>query len=149
MGGLAAQLVTGYLLDRFATPRVIAPFALLSLAALFLLQFGHGQQAALVAIFLFGFGCTACGPVSYFTTRYFGVRSFSTVFGSIFPVIILLGAGSPVIFGAIFDRTNSYGGALVLADIAMAGAFVLLVLLRPYAYPVRQDGTPDETLSGV
>ena len=144
LGGLVAQVLTGYLLDRFDTPRVIAPFAILTLLSLLLLQFGHGERVTLAAVFLFGVGCAACGPISYFTSRYFGVRNLSTIYGTLFPITLLLGASAPVVVGAIFDRAGSYAWAMIAADVAIAISIVFFLALGPYPYPVADSANGDE-----
>jgi MFS family permease len=144
LGGLIAQIIAGYLLDRFDTPRVIVPFAVLTLLSLLLLQFGQGKQIILAAVFLFGFGCSACTPISYFTTRYFGVRNFSAIYGSMIPFMVVLAGGAPVLFGKIFDFTGSYGWALIAGDITIAASTVFFMLLDPYPYPDKEP--KDESL---
>jgi MFS family permease len=140
VGGLVAQLATGFLLDRFDTPRVITPFAVLSLIGVLLLHFAHGQTATLAAILLFGLGCGGqTSMTSYFTTRYFGVRNFSTIYGSLFPILLLFSAPAPVVVGAIFDSTGSYGSALLLLEGLLALTIGFFLLLKPYPYPVKSD----------
>ncbi len=138
-GGLVAQLLTGYLLDRFDTPRVIVPFALGSLASLVLLQVAHGEATVLAAIVLFGIGCGGQTSISsYFTTRYFGVRNFSTIYGSLFPILLLLGAPAPIVIGAIFDASGSYNLGLIALEVAIASSIVCFWYLGPYPYPVTE-----------
>jgi MFS family permease len=135
-GGLCAQLISGVLLDRFDTPRVPLPFSLMALASLLLLQIGQGNTAVLTAFFLFGLGCGALtSTTSYFTTRYFGVRNFSTIYGVLFPAFLLISAPAPVILGAIFDATGSYDLALAVVALAVAIGIICLWRLKPYPYP--------------
>ena len=139
-GGLIAQILTGYLLDKIDTPRVIAPFAMISFASLLSVQFGHSIPVILSSLFLFGFGCAACGPITYFTSRFFGVRNLSTIYGSLFPVTLLLAAPAPAVMGVIFDATHSYQVAMVLADGAILLSIAFFLLLEPYPYPVKDAG---------
>ena len=139
VGGLVAQILTGLLLDRYDTPRVILPFAILSLASIALLHVGHGVALVLTAILLFGIGCGGqTSMTSYFTTRYFGVRNFSTIYGSLFPILLVLSAPAPIVVGAVFDRTGSYGWALVALEAALALTVLFFWLLEPYPYPVKE-----------
>lgn len=147
IGGFAAQLATGILLDRFDTPRVIAPFAALSAASMILLYLGRGPWVILPVMLLAGFGCAGqTSMTSYFTTRYFGVRNFSTIIGSIMPILLLFSAPSPVIVGAIFDRTHSYELAIMLFEGSLILSIILFFRLDPYPYPVRAS-VPDRTVS--
>jgi cyanate permease len=136
-GGLAAKLVIGLLLDSIDTPRIIAPFALVSLISLLVIKFGHGEILGLSALFVFGFGCIACGPMAYLTTRYFGVRSFSKIYGSTVPIMTLLGAGSPVLAGLIYDLTGSYDLTLTAASFAMFAGFLLFLTLPLYRFRLK------------
>jgi sugar phosphate permease len=149
LGGLASQILTGYLLDRFDTPRTIAPFAILTLLGLLLVQFGHGYYVVLPAVFLFGAGCAACSPISYFTSRYFGVRNLSAIYGSLFPITLLLCAPAPVVMGAIFDATGSYSWALTAADLAIIISVAFFLLLQPYPYPVKEVREDSRTGQGT
>jgi dipeptide/tripeptide permease len=72
--------------------------------------------------------------MAYLTTRYFGLLTFSTIFGSTVPIMILLGAGSPVLAGLIFDNTGSYALALTIAGLAMLAGLILFALLPPYRF---------------
>lgn len=138
VGGMIAQIITGYLFDRFDTPRVMLPFAIGTLASLLLLQVARGDVVTLSALLLFGMGCGGLTSMSsYYTTRYFGVRNFGTIYGSLFPILLVLCAPSPIIIGAIFDATKSYGAGLLMIDAALVLAIVCFWLLRPYPYPVK------------
>lgn len=138
-GALVAQILTGLLLDRFDTPRVIVPFAVLSLLSMALLCVSHGAVPVLAEIMLFGIGCGGqTSMTSYFTTRYFGVRNFSTIYGSLLPILLLLSAPGPVLVGAVFDHTGSYGWALTGLGVALALTVALFWLLKPYPYPVKE-----------
>jgi hypothetical protein len=70
----------------------------------------------------------------YLLTRYFGLRSFSTLYGFTWTAYAMAGALGPVLMGRVFDVTGSYGPLLALlsAQTLIAGA---LMLLMP-AYPV-------------
>ena len=140
-GGLSAKLIIGFLLDRVDTPRIIAPFAVLSLISLLIIRFGEGSALSLAALFGFGFGCVACGPMAYLTTRYFGVRAFSTIYGSTVPIMTFLGAGAPVLAGLIYDSSGSYDWALSAACIVMLVAVVLFLTLPPYRFRVNDQAS--------
>ena len=136
-GGLIAQLLTGYFLDRLNTPHVILPFAIGSLIGLLVLHAAHDQMVVLGAFLIFGVGCGGQTSISsYFTTRYFGVRNFSTIYGSMLPILVVISAPAPFIIGAVFDRTRSYSIALAGLEIALFVSIVCFWLLKPYPYPL-------------
>jgi MFS family permease len=139
-GGLIAQLMTGILLDKFNTPRVILPFTIASFLCMSALYFVHGDLLVLSLMFLFGIGCGGqTSMTSYFTTRFFGVRNFATIYGSMVPLLWTVTAPSAVVFGACFDYFKSYNAAILLAVVALFSSVVFFAKLEPYPYPRRMD----------
>jgi MFS family permease len=138
MGALIAQLSIGFLLDRFNTPKVIVPFALLSLLGIAVIHLGTGKLILLSGTVLFGLGCGGeTSMTSYFVTRFFGVRNFSRIYGSLMPILLLSGAPGPIVAGWIFDVRGSYGWAMIAMEIALALAVACFSLLGPYPFPIR------------
>lgn len=141
LGALAAQIMTGVLLDRFDTPRVILPFAVVSLASVLALRAAHWQPLTLALLLVFGVACGGqTSMTSYFTTRYFGVRNFSAIYGTFFPVLWLSTSPAAVVVGAFYDRTRSYDGAMLLLVAALASAAIFFALLETYPYPLKSQG---------
>jgi MFS family permease len=145
MGGasLAGRLITGWLVDRFFAARV--SFILLSLVALgtFLLATADTFAAGVVAVALIGFGMGGEFDVTpYLVSRYFGLRSFGTLYGIAFAAAAAAGAVGPVLLGRTFDSTGSYESLLpALALLVLTGAVLMLTLppydLRTHAQSVR------------
>jgi hypothetical protein len=72
----------------------------------------------------------------YLLTRYFGLRSFSTLYGLTWTAYAIAGAIGPVWMGKAFDATGSYGSLLTVLSLAtLASAGLLLLLPR---YPGRE-----------
>ena len=144
MGGasLAGRLVTGWLLDRFFAARV--SFALLTLAALgtFVLSGAESLAAGLVAAALIGFGMGGEADVTpYLLSRYFGLRSFSVLYGLTWTFYAIAGAIGPVLMGKAFDVTGSYEALLVrLALGTLAVAALMLFVPRYHSPATRADG---------
>jgi MFS family permease len=134
MGGaiLAGRLVTGWLLDRFFAPRVAACLFALSAFGTFLLASANSLPAAAGAATLIGFGMGGEGDVTpYLLSRYFGLRSFSTLYGFTWTGYAIAGAVGPVIMGRAFDATGSYRALLVqLASVTVLAASLMLFLPR-------------------
>jgi MFS family permease len=149
LGALAAQIMTGVLLDRFDTPRVILPFAVVSLASVLALRVAHWQPLTLALLLVFGVACGGqTSMTSYFTTRYFGVRNFSAIYGTFFPVLWLSTSPAAVVVGAFYDRTRSYDGAMLLLVAALTSAAIFFALLEAYPYPVKSHGTEQTAAPG-
>jgi MFS family permease len=134
LGGatLAGRLVTGWLLDRYFAPRVA--FCLLLLSALGALMLAGARSLAVgaTAAALIGAGMGGEADITpYLLSRYFGLRSFSTLYGFTWTAYAIAGAIGPVIMGRAFDVTGSYQALLtVLALVTFGGAALMLLLPR-------------------
>jgi predicted MFS family arabinose efflux permease len=138
MGGasLIGRLLTGWLLDRFFAARV--SFALLSAAALgiFMLSSASSITTGVVAAVLIGLGMGGEADVTpYLLSRYYGLKSFSVLYGLTWTFYAVAGAIGPVLMGKAFDATGSYETLLAqLALVTLAVAALMLFLPR-YAPP--------------
>ena len=135
MGGasLVGRLSTGWLLDRFFAARV--SLALLAIAALgtFLLSGAHSLAAGVLAAALIGFGMGGEADVTpYLLSRYFGLRSFSMLYGFTWTFYAVAGAIGPVLMGKAFDVTGSYEALLVRLSAATLAVAALMLLLPRY-----------------
>lgn len=131
---IVARLVTGSLIDRFHGPIVAAVgFSLPILASLLLLSFdGSTMMAATIAI-LIGAGVGAeVDALAYLASRYFGMRSFGTLFGTITGGISLgIGLG-PTAAGMIYDAFGTYRPMFLLILPLVALSVALVASLGPY-----------------
>ena len=129
---LLGRLSTGWLLDRFFAPRVGACLFALSALGTFLLAGAHTLPAGIEGAALIGFGMGGEGDVTpYLLSRYFGLKSFSTLYGFSWTAYAIAGAVGPVIMGRAFDATGSYGALLVqLAAVTLVAGGLLLLLPR-------------------
>ena len=130
---IVGRIAGGWLIDRFWAPGVA--FVMLSLPAMSCwLMAGGGMSvpAAAMAIFLIGFAAgVEYDLMAFLVARYFGMKSYSAIYGSLYG-FFALGAGiGPVAFGKVFDKTGSYGPVLgTSAALLMIGAVALLFLGR-------------------
>jgi len=134
MGGaiLAGRLFTGLLLDRYFAPRVAVCLFALSALGTFLLAGARSLPVGMGAAALIGFGMGGEGDVTpYLLSRYFGLKSFSTLYGFTWTAYAIAGAVGPVIMGRAFDATGSYRALLMqLAVVTLAAASLMLLLPR-------------------
>jgi predicted MFS family arabinose efflux permease len=148
MGGaiLAGRLITGWLLDRFFAPRVA--FCLLGITALgtFLLAGAQSLVMGITGAALIGFGMGGEGDVTpYLVAKYFGLRSFSTLYGFTWTAYAIAGAIGPVIMGKAFDATRSYQALLSqLALLTLAAAVLMLFLPRYRVFSSTDEFRVDE-----
>jgi MFS family permease len=126
---LAGRLLTGWLVDRFFGAHV--SFVLLALGT-FLLAGAHSFSMGIAAAVLIGFGRGGESDVTpYLLSRYFGLRSLSTLYGFTWIATGLAGAAGPILMGRAFDATGSYEGLLIrLAIATLAVAFLMLAVPR-------------------
>jgi MFS family permease len=130
---IAGRLASGWLMDRVWAPLVA--FVLLTLPALACLLLAQGQlsyPAAALAIALIGLAAgMESDLVAYLVARYFGLRKYSSIYGSIYVFYALGGAIAASVFGWAYDRTHSYSSVLTIsAAILVAGGAAFLTLGR-------------------
>lgn len=128
---ICGRLVGGWLLDRFWAPGVA--FVLLGLptiSCVILAGTDLDPVMARFAILLLGFALgIEYDVVAFLTSRYFGMRAYSSLY-AIFYVCFSSGAGfAPLIFGIIRDATGGFTAALHGSAVALpicASCFLLL-----------------------
>lgn len=139
---LAGRLMTGWLLDRFFAGRVAC--GLLATAALgtYLLAGAGSLAEGVLAASLIGFGMGGEADVTpYLLARYFGLRSFSMLYGLTWTFYACAGAVGPMLMGRAFDATGSYEtllSQLAIGTLAVGGLMLLLPAYRAEPQPVEQ-----------
>lgn len=151
LGGatLVGRLVTGWLLDRYFGPRV--GFGLLAVAAFgtYLLAGAHSAVSGCVGAALIGVGMGGEADVTpYLLSRYFGLRSFSTLYGFSWTAYAIAGAVGPVIMGRAFDATGSYEALLLRLSIFTVVTAALMLFLPRYEW-MRRWSVASELVVGA
>ena len=132
-GALLARAGTGYLLDRFFASHLAVYFFCASALGIILLWSGVVGGLAFVAAVLVGLGQGAEFDIlPYAISRYFGLRAFGEIYGSIFAAVTLGGAIGPLVMGVSFDATGSYSLALISFAVSSFTAAGLMIGLGPY-----------------
>jgi cyanate permease len=130
---LAGRLVTGLLLDRFFGPRVSFVLLIGVAAGIQLLSSAHTSAPVIAASVLIGLGLGGEADITpYLLTRYFGLRSFSALYGFTWTAYAIAGAIGPLIMGRAFDLTGSY--TLLLSLLAAAGLLSAILMLTMPQY---------------
>jgi MFS family permease len=125
----------GWLMDRLFAPRVGMLFYALSASGLVLLWAAPAGPSTFLAAFLVGLGMGAeVDMIAYLASRYFGLRSFATVYGYAFAAFMVAGALGPLMMGVVFDHFHSYSVGVGVAAIASLAAAALLTVLGPYRF---------------
>lgn len=134
LGGatLVGRLLTGWLLDRYFAPRV--SLCLLAIASLGVFVLANAQSPA---VSFFGAACIGLGMggeadvTPYLLAKYFGLRSFSTLYGLTWTAYAIAGAIGPVIMGKAFDVSGSYQALLInLSVFTLVSAGLMMFLPR-------------------
>lgn len=135
LGGTSVfgRIGVGWLLDRFFGARVALLVNLVTAAGIFLLAKAASFPAGCLAAALIGVGAGGEAAITpYLLTRYFGLRSFSTLYGLTWTFYAAAGAIGPVILGRAFDATGSYTSLLSVLAIALAIAAGMNLFLPKY-----------------
>ena len=140
LGGatLLGRILTGWLLDRYFAPWVA--FCLLATSAfgVFLLSDAKSAFVGFAGAALIGLGMGGEADVTpYLISKYFGLRSFATLYGFSWTAYAIAGAIGPVIMGKAFDATGSYAVLLLWLSAITAGAGSLMLLLPRYERQTR------------
>jgi len=131
---LVGRVITGWLLDRFFAPRVGFVLLLISALGAYVLASARSMTMGVAAAAMIGFGMGGEGDVTpYLLAKYFGVRSFSTLYGVTWTAYAFAGAIGPMIMGKAFDATGSYETLLVELAVLTAVSGGLMLLLPRYS----------------
>lgn len=142
---LVGRLFTGWLLDRCFAPRVA--FCILCIAALgtLILSGAKSLSTGVIGAVCIGIGMGGEADITpYLLSKYFGLRSFSTLYGFSWTAYAIAAAIGPVIMGKAFDITGSY--QVLLAELALSTliAAALMLLLPRYS-----NGRASEKMGAV
>ncbi len=130
---LVSRIVTGYMLDRFFAPYLVAVLFLVSAAGFLLILYGASVGVAAIGAICLGAGLGAeSDAVPYLLTRFFGLERFSELYGYTWSAYAIAGASGPLIMGSAFDRTGSYRGPLLVFCGLVIVAACLLACLPDY-----------------
>lgn len=134
--GLAiARVGLGAVLDRVFAPFVAcAAFFIGAVGfAIFLTGAAHVPSMIILAALLLGISTGSEGDLIPFLVRkYFGNRSFGSIYGCLFGMATLGGAVGPFLYGLAFDRLGSYTVVHEVSLVACAVGAVAVLLLGRY-----------------
>jgi MFS family permease len=127
------QIVIGTMFDRTNAPRFAGLFLIVSIIGLALIGWTSGPVWLIVGAILLGIGSgTEYGMLPCVIPRYFGVRAFSELYGTIFGVSILVSGFTPILMGVAFDANGNYTLALVLIAVALVCSALCILLMPTY-----------------
>lgn len=130
---LVGRLIVGGMLDRFTGSRVACLMLMSAAAGILMLSRAATLSTGCIATGLIGIGMGAEADITpYLLNRYFGLASFSTLYGLTWTFYAFAGGIGPVLLGYTFDSKGSYASILVFLSLAAALAALLMLLLPPY-----------------
>lgn len=135
-GAMLGQLGSGYLLDRFDTPRIALPFFAAAMIGAAVTHTTGSPTALIMGALLLGLGHgSELGIGAYLVSRYYGLRSYGAIYGCVFSAANL-GVGIGILSMArVHDITGSYSRMAYVMPAALLVTMLLLLTLGPYKYP--------------
>ena len=138
------QIVIGAMLDRTKSPRFAGTFLIVAIVGLVLIGATTSPTWLIVGAVAIGIGSgTEYGLLPCVIPRYFGVRSFSAIYGEIFGVSILVSGFTPILMGLTFDSKGNYNLALVMIAVALLCSGILIIFMPSYRSILRPRGGTD------
>ncbi len=146
---IVGRLISGYCLDRFHGPYVATVFYLMAGSGIALIASGAGGlPMAFAGTVLCGMGLGAEGDLlGYFVSRYFGLRSFGTIYGFMIGIFSLGNGVGPFLMGLSFDNTHSYLTAALGFEILLLVCCGLVLSLGAYTFPAGRHSGATATLA--
>lgn len=131
IGVILGRVLIGWTIDRLFAPYVAAVVFLITAGGCVALILG-GSAAAPIAAFVIGFALGAeIDLIAYLTARYFGMRNYGFLYGSIYSIFSIGAAAGPAIVGHLFDSYGNYRFALwIMASCLAFGALTVASLPR-------------------
>ena len=131
--GLAGAMAAGVIVDRLASPRIVAVGFLLALAGVALLRLGAGPGAFVAGCVLLGAGNFAAGSaLPYMIGRFFGLRRMGEIFGACAALVAILSATGPMLFAVAVAAGVSIATVFNVGMVVLAAAALLLLPIRRY-----------------
>ena len=129
----AFQVISGRLLDRSSSPRIVVPLYALAIPGLYVLEFGSSTPLLVGSGVCLGIALGAqFGALPFLISRYFGLRHFGAILGVMYSAVIAGQGITPVLLDAAFDALGTYRSAIVVSMAVMALGSLLLFLLPGY-----------------
>jgi MFS family permease len=136
-GVVTGQLTSGILVNQINTPKVIVPYFAAALAGLLIVHSVHRESGApllFTGTLLMGLGLGGeVAQNAYLISRYFGLRSFGTLYGLTFAASNVGIAIGTVSMGKVHDMAHSYAPMRVVFGACMAISTLCIFSLGPYA----------------
>jgi predicted MFS family arabinose efflux permease len=140
MSMVVGRLGSGWLVDRLFAPRVAAALVVPAIIGIAMLSVGVNGAAVFLAAMLVGVSNGSEGNIlPYLTGRYFGLKHYTSIFGTFFSCYALgSGFGGPITSMLVSKMGGYHDPLWILLACLFVGAAVLLAFR---AYPVMKAKT--------
>lgn len=146
LGGssVAGRLLLGWILDYFEGAGIAMGALLLAGSGIFFLGHARSFHAAALAALIagLGMGCEF-DLIPYMLKRYFGMRSFATMYGLTYSVYAVAGGTAPLLLGYVYDVTGSYTHILSVFSVVTACVAFAMLALPAYRYAAPRAGASE------
>jgi len=133
MSIVGGRLIAGYLMDKFFAPYVVIVFMFGPVIGLALFAMGATGFEAAICTALIGIAIGAEFDVmAYFTSRYFGQRSFGEIYGYSYSGFKLGASIGPLIMGLTYDAVGRYTEVLWAMSAIMIICCVCILAMGKY-----------------
>lgn len=135
IGSIVGRITCGYLMDRWHGQIVGAVFFLLPVGScLMLVNYTGGMVSGTAIAFVQGLALGAeIDIITYLASRYFGLRNYGTLVGTIMGGVGLANGLGPTIAGYVYDWTGSYDLFLLWSAPIYVVASLLILSLGTYS----------------
>jgi predicted MFS family arabinose efflux permease len=137
---LVGRILSGWTLDRLHGPYVATAFFTCAAVGIALLAGGGTGSVPYVGTVMCGLGIGAeVDLMAFFISRYFGLRSFGAIYGTLFALFSLGNGVGPYLMGRSYVDLHSYVPMMWIFVAMLIGACALLLPLGRYRYAVSVD----------
>jgi MFS family permease len=138
-GVVAGEFSSGFLVDRFNTPRVILPYFVCAAIGVMTVHTQNDMFLLVPGAFLMGLGLGGeVGQNAYLVSRYFGLKAFGAIYGMTFAASAVGNGTGLILLGVIRDQTGSYELGRYLVGAAITISILCIASLKPFVYASRR-----------
>jgi len=143
IAAICGRLLSGWCVDRFHGPYVAVAFFILPMIGTALFASGSGGLGPFLGALLCGAALGAeIDLMGFFVSRYFGLKNYGKLIGTMFGVFAGSTGIGPFISGRCFDLYHTYVPAFALYEVLLVVMCLIFVLLGPYPFPARHRLAP-------
>lgn len=130
---LMGRLIGGWLVDHFWAPMIAFIFMSVPAIGCYILMQNYGVGVNAVALILVGLAAgVEFDMMAYFTSRYFGMKSYGRIYGLVYAAFGLGSGTSPVIFNILRGDDTDYARVLSIAAFGFIIGGAMLLTLGKY-----------------